>query len=72
MGGEEEFVSIYMCVYWGGSDYKKKKKKEQEKKEKESDLVILSLSTLGFVLHLFTEFPHWLGGWSFSSRPELA
>ena len=40
--------------------------------EKESDLVILSLSTLCFVLHLFTEFPHWLGGLQLLSKTGIS
>lgn len=60
-------VYLYMCVYWGGSETK-----GQKQKEKESDLLILSLSTLCFVLHLFTEFPHRLGGCSSFSHTGIS
>lgn len=63
-----------LCDYWifkADSTFACAKEKWGGER-KESHLVILSLRTLCFVLHLFTEFPHWLGGCGFSLRPELA
>lgn len=64
------WVCMSLCVWMWSRHCVKKVRNEGERKE--SHLVILSLRTLCFVLHLFTEFPHWLGGCGFSLRPELA